>query len=417
MSRKSRRDILKVGGVTAIAALAGCTSGGDDGDGSDGGDGGDGTTSADGGSGDGDAIVVGALEPLSGPFSPWGGPHLEGMEFAIQEKNAEDGVLGRDLRVAAVDSEGQPSTADTGFRRLVEQEGAVAVAGPVSSDVGIRTSGTAGDLEVPLYLNQSGSEAVIDGETRYTFRGGLLPAAKTMEAQSGLAADAGYTEIGAIVADYAWGHSSREAINEEFDVDVNVQVAPVDASDFKPYIRRLSRDVEMVIAQGHPPGALSIANQLYQLNYSPEVITGSGTPPGLVLNALGDNVGRGYTDHHLADFRSEAFLDVATRFAEQYEKPMGPHATYGYVTGTLIAECIENGGEADPTAVAEETRNIELDTVYAEPLQYTDYGELQDPVQLYSQVAPGGPEYYPDGDYHYEEVYRTEPLSPLEPES
>lgn len=405
MPRKSRRELLKVGGVTAMGTLGGCLTSVGTG----------GRPAQNAESRASDSIVVGALEPLSGPFSSWGDPHLEGLKFAVEEVNDDGGVLGRDVELVTSDSESEPSAADTAFRRMVEQRGAIAITGPVSSDVGIRTATTAEELEVPLYLNQSGTEKVIDEDSRFTFRTGLLPAAKSMEAQAGLAADAGYSKIHAITADYAWGHSARAAIGEEFDVDVDVRMAPLDTGDFKPYIRKIPQDVEMVIASGHPPGALNIAKQLYQLDYSPEVITGSAPPPHIILNTLGEDVGRGYADYHMADFTGDAFLEVASRFAEEKGEPMGPHVTYGYVAGKLIAQAVENAGEATPRAVAEATRNIEFDTLYAEPIQYTEYGELKDQVQMYSQVDTGGPEYLPDGDYHYEAVYRTDPLAPLEP--
>lgn len=407
MAQRSRRDILKATGVTAIGALAGCMTGDDDGD--------DGTPTStpEDGTPDEDSIVIGALEPLSGPFSPWAGPHLNGLEFAVDEVNADGGVLGRDLELVTADSEAQASAADTAFRRMVEQQGAVAIAGPASSDVGIRTAGTAEELEVPLYLHMSGSEAVINEDSRYTFRASLLPAATTMAAQAELVADADYASIGAIVGDYEWGYTTRDHIEQEFGVDVHIEVAPVDASDFKPYIRRMPQDLEMMIATGHPPGAFSIANQLYQLDYSPEVITGSGAPPHVVLDALGDHADDAYTEVHMTDFTSEAFVDVATRYAEETGEQMGPHVSYGYVAGKLIAQAIEDAGEADPTAIAEATRNIEFDTLYPEPIQYTEYGELKDQVQLYSQLELEGPEHFPDGDYRYEEVYRTDPLPAL----
>lgn len=400
MSRIPRRDVLKMSGTAVLGGLAGCVSG---------------SSSPDTESGDDEPIVLGALEPLTGAFSPWGGPHLQGAEFAVDEINSDGGVLGRPLELATADSESSPSTADTEFRRMVEQEDAVAVFGPASSDVGVRTATTAEDLSVPQFLNQSGTEQVIDEDTRHTFRVSLLPAAKSMEAQAGLAAEAGYSSISAITADYAWGESARAAIEDEFDVSVDIQVAPLGTSDFKPYIRQIPEDVEMVVASGHPPGALSIAKQLYQLGYEPALITGSAPPPNIILDTLGEDVGRGYADYHMTDFNSQAFQDVATRFAETTGSQMGPFISYGYVAVQLIAAAIENAGEARPSAIAEATRGISFDTLYAAPIEYTDYGELKNQVQLYSEVARGAPEYLDEGEYHYEEVYRTDPLPPLAP--
>ncbi len=437
----ARRTFLKAAGGTAgIGLLAGCSggggesgggggetesSGGSDGGGSDGGNGDsesnesgsdtESTSSGDGGSGD--PLVIGALQPLSGPFTPWGNAHKAGLAFAVEEINADGGVMGRELTVVETDTGSDAAAADSSFRRFVEQESAVAVTGPVSSDVGIRTARTAQDLEVPLFLHMSGSNEAITPETTYTFRVGLLPAATTMQAQAAFVEDAGYTKVGAIIGDYAWGRSVESGIQENFGVDVDIRAAPVGASDFKSFIRQYPQDLEMMVATGHPPGSLTIATQMNELGYSPEVITGPSFPPGVIAGALGDLAFEGgFTHVHNTDVYSDEFAEVAQRFGESRDAQFDTHTAYGYVTGQLIAAAIEDAGSADPTAIADATRNIEFDTLFANPIQYSDHGELANQVQIYSQLTPEAPPYYPDGDFGFEEQFRTDALPALAPD-
>lgn len=389
-----RRKFLKAsGGIAGVGLLAGCIGG-------------------NGGGGDG-PITIGAIEPLSGGFTPWGRVHRDGLQFAVDEINNDGGVLDRDLEVVVNDTESDPGAADSTFRQFVEQEDAVAVTGPVSSDVGIRTSQTAQELEVPLYLHMSGSDEAITEDTFHTFRVGLLPAATTGQAQAQLVEEQGYENIGAIVGDYAWGQSMKTAIENEFPVDVNIQVAPLGASDFKSYIRKFDENVEMVITSGHPPGQITITNQVFQLGYEPETITGSGLPTGVLYGALGSNITRGVTHIHNSDIYSDAYVEVARRYADEEGKYFDTHTAYGYVTGKLIAAAIEDAGEATPTAIADATRNISFDTLFAEPIQYSENGELKDTVQLYSQFEQTAPSFYSDGDYTLTELFRTDPLPAL----
>jgi branched-chain amino acid transport system substrate-binding protein len=436
-----RRKFLKAtGGVAGLGLLAGCSGGGGGGNGdsggSDGGNGGggdDGTSTSDGGNGGGGddgtstsdggdggssgSIVVGALQPLSGPFTPWGNAHKAGLSFAVEELNADGGVMGRNLEVVETDTGSDAASADSSFRRFVEQEDAVAVTGPVSSDVGIRTARTAQDLEVPLFLHMSGSNEAITPETTYTFRVGLLPAATTMQAQAAFVEEAGYTKVGAIIGDYAWGRSVEAGIEENFGVDVDVRAAPVGASDFRSFIRQFPQDLEMMVATGHPPGSLSIATQLNELGYSPEVVTGPSFPPGVIAGALGDLAFEGgFTHVHNTDVYSDEFAEVAQRFGEARGAQFDTHTAYGYVTGKLLAAAIEEAGSTDPTAIADATRNIEFDTLFANPIQYSDHGELANQVQIYSQLTPEAPSYYPDGDFGFEEQFRTDALPALAPE-
>ena len=393
-----RRQFLTAAGVASIGLLAGCS--------------GDNGTTTGGTGGDAERPVrIGSIQPFSGNFAVWGRVHASGLAFAVDEINGNGGVLGgRELRVVEADSGSDPAEAASIFERFAEQDDIVAATGPVSSDVGIRTSRTAEALGIPTYMHLAGSNDTITPETRHSFRVGLLPAEPTMRAQAALADARGYESISAIVADYAWGRSVRSAIGNTFDVDVDIQVAPVSESDFSTYVRQIPDDVEMVVTSGHPPGVLTITQQLYELGYDPDVVTGSSFPPDVVRSALGADAGRGFTHVHLADPYSDDFAEVAARYARSVGGQFNTHTAHGYVTGKLIAQAIENAGEADPQAVTEATRAIEFDTLFANPIQYADSGELKGQVQLYSTVTADPPSYYPDGDYGYSEVFRTDPL-------
>ena len=62
------------------------------------------------------------------------------------------------------------------------------------------------------------------------------------------------------------------------------------------------------------------------------------------------------------------------------------------------------------TFLGKATREIEFDTLFANPIQYADSGELENQIQLYSTLSLDAPSYYSEGNYSYEEVFRTDPL-------
>ena len=422
MSEKTfdRRGVLKLAGASTVGVIAGCMSNNQTGDGSgtsmDNADESAGTTTTN--PAEPDTINIGSIQPLSGNFAPWGQAHSSGLKFAVEEINSNGGVLdGQKMNVVEANSKSDPAEASSIFDRFTEQNGIVAAAGPVSSDVGIRTSRTAEEQGVPILMHTAGSDKTITKETRHTFRMGMLPAATTMEAQAQLAQSLGYNNIGAIVADYAWGQSVKSGIENKFDLNVAIQVAPVGADDFSSYIRKMPRDIQMVIATGHPPGSLTITQQMYELGYEPEVITGPAFPPGVIRSALGDDANRGFTHIHLTDVYGEEFAEVGKRYGESVGQQFNTHTSYGYVAGKLIAQAIENAGEANSQAVTEAIRTIEFDTLYRKPIQYSEYGELKDQVQLYSTLSLDAPSYYAEGEYSYDQVFKTDPLPALPAES
>ena len=126
-----RRQFLTAAGVASIGLLAGCS--------------GDNGTTTGGTGSDGERPVrIGSIQPFSGNFAVWGRVHASGLAFAVDEINGDGGVLGgRELRVVEADSGSDPAEAASAFERFAEQDNIVAATGPVSSDVGIRTSRTA----------------------------------------------------------------------------------------------------------------------------------------------------------------------------------------------------------------------------------------------------------------------------------
>lgn len=393
-----RRKFLRVGSsVAGIGMIAGCSNitGGGDGGG-------------DGGSG---PIRIGGLEPLSGPFTPWGNVHVSGLEFALEEINGDGGVLGgRELEFVSEDTGSDPGEADSIFRRLVEQEDIVVATGPVSSDVGVRTAQTAEDLEIPLFLHMAGSNAVIKSDTTHTYRVGLLPATNIMKSQAQLVEDRDVQKVGAIVADYAWGRSIQSAINDNFPVDVQIEVAPVGASDFKSQLRQFDDQLDMFIATGHPPGQITITNQFFELGKSAGLITGAGFPLSVLANALGENATNGPVMYHLNDLQTDAYQEVAQRYGEETGKYMDPNTAYGYVTGKMIAAALEEAGEATPAALNEAITNIEFDTIYSNPIQYKNNGELHNQVNNYSRIKLEAPDYAADANSSLEQFFSSNAL-------
>ncbi|MGM0605280.1 MAG: ABC transporter substrate-binding protein [Halobacteriota archaeon] len=357
-----------------------------------------------------DDITIGAIQPLSGPFSPWAEVHQAGLEFAVEEINEDGGVLGRDLVVESNDTGSDPTDADSFFREFVEQENAVAITGPVSSDVGIRTSDTAQELQTPMFLHMSGDDGVISDDRQFTFRIGLLPASNTMISQNQLIEARGYENVGAVVADYAWGRAIEAAIEEHVTADVQIEVAPVGADDFRGNLRNLDEDIELLLATGHPPGNFSIAAQAIDIGLQPDAVTGSGFPPGVIRSALGELSEEVFLHYHMSDYTSPEYVEVAEAFSEATGEPFHTHHSYGYVTGQVIATAIEEAGEASGPAIQETLQDIEVDTLYAEALSYANYGEPDGQVQIYSEFTSDPADYAPDEDWGLNEVFRSDPL-------
>ena len=367
-------------------------------------------------------IKIGQLSDLTSTFTPWGVQVRDGMALAAKEINEAGGVDGRMIEIIVQDSENDGDIGVDRFERLVE-EGVVAVGGPISSGVGAPVAATAEELEMPLFLVKSGTEAVFTQASRYTFRTCIPSAPMVAAPVLQYAQEQGFTKIGGIVADYPWGQAFKSAMEGSFDgsgIDYTIEVAPVPPStDFTPFVRAMSDfNADMIVATGHPPGNAAIVTLSADLHDVP--VTGAWTPPDLVVGGLQElAIGR-YSDFSCADYFSDSYQELAKRYlAFSDNEFMSDDAVAGYAIVQMVAEAVGEVGD-DPTAVAQYLHDNEFDNPgYAFPLSWTEWGEFAAAQPIFTIITAGpAPEGVNEaGDWWFELLTQSDPLEPYVPQN
>ncbi len=369
----------------------------------------------------GEPIIIGALTSLTGPFTPWGVQVRDGMQLSVDEINAAGGVGGRPLELRVVDDESNPEAGTSGIERLIE-EGAVAVGGIISSDVGLATARVAEELETPMFLVKAGSEQILTQDSRYTFRTCIPSAPMVADPIAQYVESEGLTRVGAIVADYAWGQAFRAALEDTFadveGVELQIEVAPVPEQDFTTYLRNLETfEPDILVATGHPPGSGAITVQSADLGLDIPV-TGAYSPLAAVVGGAADAAIGRYSDFDCADFASEEYADLATRYLAASDNTfMEDDAVAGYGIVQMIAQSVEAVGD-DPVAIAEYLHSETFDLpAYPFDMSWTEWGEMAAAQPVFSVIGPGpAPEGLNEaGDWWPETLIVSDPLEPYVP--
>ncbi len=367
-------------------------------------------------------ILIGLLTSFTGPFTPWGVQVRDGMLMAAEEINAAGGVNGRMIEIVQGDDQNDADAASDAFERQVE-DGVVAIGGIISSGVGAPMAALAEELQIPLFLVKSGTDAALTRDSRFTFRT-CLPAAP-MDAGPVLqyAEEQGLTKVGAIVADYAWGQAMKSALENTFagsDVALQIEVAPVPPdTDFNPYLRSLADfESELVVSTGHPPGANQIT--VLSRDYLDVPVTGSWTPFSLsVGNQAEAAIGR-YADFACADYLGSEYEDLAKRYLAFSDNTfMSDDAVAGHGIVTMVADAVGAVGD-DPAAIAEYLHGQSYDLEgYAHEMSWTEWGELaaSQPMLFLVTEGPAPDGVNEAGDWWLELLVHSDPLVPYEPGS
>lgn len=422
-----RRRIIKsaalgVGG-TLLAGCTGSGDGGGGGDGSDGGDGGGGTESSGGSTGtpggSSEPITIGGLLQLSGIYAEYGKPFRDGMQFAIQQINDDGGIMGRQLQMVSADNGDDPKTAVSNFLKFIDQNDIVAAAGPAGVQVDTQVAKTAEEQQIPVYFLAANYPIYTKGQdSRYVFNPGLVSIKNWIHPQGSWAKQEGLKKVGVIYQNELFKGLVGWAIDHYFpdDIELHERTAPPNATDYTSYLRQMPKDLDFFVGTGHPAHVYDIYTNMYQLGFDPKVFAGGINPMQASYESIPDSIDRSFAPFSVIDMTTDKYAQVASAFADSTGDYFDSTTAQGWTCVKLIAESIKQAGSADPTDIADQTRDGTFDLLNAAPIQFQPWGALDQWQEVFYKFHPGSsPDFYPDAEFTLEAWYTSEKLPGMTP--
>jgi ABC-type branched-subunit amino acid transport system substrate-binding protein len=164
-------------------------------------------------------ITLGLNYPRTGPYKEEGLAQMRGALLAIDEINAQGGVLGRPLRLSSKDTASRPAKAEKNVDKLAA-EGAVMLFGGASSAVAIAAGKRAREHGLLYFgtLTYSNDTTGKDGH-RYMFRecNNAWMSAKVLGQY--LSKTLPNKRYFYVTADYTWGHTSEASLRQATSSD------------------------------------------------------------------------------------------------------------------------------------------------------------------------------------------------------
>lgn len=162
---------------------------------------------------DGEPITIGELNSYK-VIPAFLEPYRQGWQLALEEVNAEGGVLGRPLEIVSRDDGGNPGDAIRVAEELITREGVDMIAGTFLSNVGLAVAEWAKNREVVFLASEPLSDKLTWGQgNRYTFR--LRPSTYMQTAMLMDAVEASGAKRWALVyPNYEYGTSAAETFKQ-----------------------------------------------------------------------------------------------------------------------------------------------------------------------------------------------------------
>jgi branched-chain amino acid transport system substrate-binding protein len=331
-------------------------------------------------------IKIGVISPMTGGAAQAGKDMTNGMQMWLDENGGQ--MAGRKVEMIIEDSQGQPNIALTKLQKLVERDRVHVLVGELFAHIGYAMAPKVDEYRIPmLYPVIAADDLTQRKPAKWVVRTGWTSSQPSHPFGEYAAKTLGYKKIVTIGIDYAFGWEVIGGFQKTFEENggqiVQKLWAPLNTTDFAPYLSQVKRDADAVFALMVSGSALRFPKQ-YQdagLKAKLPLIGGGTTFDEFVLPSLGDEAIGGMTP-----LQYSAALDtpINKRFVAEYRKKYGKVPSYfsetSYTSTRWIAEAAKAvGGDVENREkFLEALRKVEIPDSPRGPVKLDPHGN---PIQ------------------------------------
>lgn len=307
----------------------------------------------------GDTIKIGGLAPLTGDVSVYGVAVDNGVKMAVEEINADGGVLGKQIEYIVYDEKGDATEAVNAYNKLVQSDNVVAIIGDVTSKPTLAVAQQAAKDKIPLITASGTAENITQaGENIFRacfidpFQGELMASYASKKLEKKTAAI-----IYNISDDYSKGlYEAFEAAAGDLGIEV-VQVEGYGKGtvDFKAQLTNIkSKNPDVIFLPVYYQDVALIAVQAKELGIEAQFLGADGWDGviGQVDESNMDAVNGAYFCSQYSaqsdDPNLQAFL---SEYKETYGMDASQFAVLGYDAMKMLAQAISEAGSTDSAAI------------------------------------------------------------------
>ena len=318
-------------------------------------------------------LVVGLMTDKSGALAIYGPSQTNGFYLGLEY--ATEGtmeVAGRPIEIIEKDNGSDPETGANQARELIEAEGAEIIVGNISSGVALAIMPIIEENDVIFIAEPAAAPQITaDNFSPNTFRTSRTSYQDALVMGTGLL-DMGQTFV-QIAPDYAFGIGSAcsfypvvkegggEFVTNDTPEGCGTIFAPVDTTDFTPYINQiLETNADVLIVTWAGAGFAPLFQQMGQLGVFDEMVVGTGVGDNQTLAAgYADAIGSiGIQVYHYTLPQNEINDWLVERHMEEYGTPPDLWAAGGMMAAIMMVQGVEaTNGDASAEALIEVYEN------------------------------------------------------------
>jgi len=320
-----------------------------------------------------DVIKVGIVDCYSGPPSTYTNDVRDAFKLAVDDINAQGGVLGRHIEFVTRDSKFKVDLGLAAAKELVLRENVDILMGTINSSLALAISDFAKTEKIPFLVTFSKSDK-ITGEkgNRYVFSFTENSAMAGKAGAVGLAQKP-YVKYWIAGDDYEYGHSIADGVwNNLKQLKPEVELMgqswwKVGEPDFTPYITAiLAAKPDAVIVATGGKGCVPFLKAAKATGFNEKIpfymhtATELSTLKPLGLDAPEGVIGTSNYYYYYPD--TEANKKFVEKFRNAYDRNPAVGAVYGFMVADFIKGAYEKAGEFDTEKFIDAMEGMTVDT-------------------------------------------------------
>ncbi|MCA8906565.1 MAG: ABC transporter substrate-binding protein [Rhodospirillaceae bacterium] len=303
-----------------------------------------------------ETLTVGLVAPLSGAGAAWGLAMQGALELAVEDLNAAGGLVvdgeTYEIEIVPYDSHYNPNDAVTAVNRLIYEDEAAFIVGPLGSAPLAAIAPMATENQI-ITITGAFTPIAASPEHPYVFRA-VLPTEVYAHPQiSWVVNQLGGTTVGALFPNDESGQSMQG------DIAAAYEQAGADASaidfyergrmDFVPLLtRQIAQGIDTFELDGSPPETAGLlVRQLRELGFEGNIIRTGGDATDAILAVAGDEASEGLYVHMEYDGSLPEAQAYQERFEAAYGDSMNAFSPLFYTAINQVFQAMQAAGTVD----------------------------------------------------------------------
>jgi branched-chain amino acid transport system substrate-binding protein len=291
-------------------------------------------------------IKIGAILPLTGDAALYGNNAKEGIDLAVDNVNAQGGVLNRKIKIVYEDSKADPKTGVAAFQKLVTFDKVQSIIGCISSSVTLAFAPLAEKNKI-VVLSPAATSPKLSEAGKYIFRNWTSDTYEASIIANYMINTLKINKLGILYLNNDYGVGLKSALENEFAKNdkkiIITEGFAQNQNDFKVSLSKIKAlNIEALYIISYPDETINILKQIKELNINVTIISTSAFQDELIIKNAGKTAENVIYPYPVVPDTSQMVVsDFLKNFENKYKKKPGIVSDTGYDALLMIIAAME----------------------------------------------------------------------------